>query len=110
VIGLSVLARGSIQDKLRWTFSLYDINNDGIITKDELARIIASIYDLMGKGVEPIIEESTSKDHVERVFQVLNRFISLFNSSSFITSSTKTDSFVSNQLKEDLFVFNLFVL
>ncbi|CAG2121281.1 unnamed protein product, partial [Medioppia subpectinata] len=33
VIGLSVLARGSIQDKLRWTFSLYDINNDGMITK-----------------------------------------------------------------------------
>ena len=48
VIGLSVLARGSIQDKLRWTFSLYDINGDGIITKDELSRIIGSIYDLMG--------------------------------------------------------------
>lgn len=71
MIGLSVLARGSVQDKLRWTFSLYDINNDGIITKDEITRIIASIYDLMGKSVEPMIEESTAKEHVERVFQVL---------------------------------------
>ncbi len=78
MIGLSVLARGSIQDKLRWTFSLYDINNDGIITKDELTRIIASIYDLMGKSVEPMIEESTSKEHVERVFQVFMSFTFLF--------------------------------
>ncbi|CAG2170947.1 unnamed protein product [Oppiella nova] len=71
VIGLSVLARGTVQDKLRWTFSLYDINNDGMITKDELSRIISAIYDLMGKSVEPMIEENTSRDHVERVFQFL---------------------------------------
>ena len=70
VIGLSVLARGSIQDKLRWTFSLYDINGDGIITKDELSRIIGSIYDLMGKSVEPIVEESTAKEHVDKLFEV----------------------------------------
>ncbi len=78
MIGLSVLARGSIQDKLRWTFSLYDINNDGVITKDELTRIIASIYDLMGKSVEPMIEECTSREHVERVFQVFMSFTFLF--------------------------------
>ncbi|XP_022701406.1 calsenilin-like isoform X2 [Varroa jacobsoni] len=29
VIGLSVLSRGSLQEKLRWTFNLYDINGDG---------------------------------------------------------------------------------
>jgi Ca2+-binding EF-hand superfamily protein len=65
-----VLARGSIQDKLRWTFSLYDINNDGIITKDELTLIIISIYELMGKSVEPMIEDYTAREHVEKVFQV----------------------------------------
>ena len=75
MIGLSVLARGSLQDKLRWTFSLYDINNDGIITKDELSKIVSSIYDLMGKSVEPMIDESTSKDTVERVFQVFFQII-----------------------------------
>ncbi|GFW32872.1 kv channel-interacting protein 4 [Trichonephila clavipes] len=70
VIGLSVLARGSLQEKLRWAFSLYDINGDGYITKDELSKIVQSIYELMGKAVEPMIEDHTTRDHVDRVFQV----------------------------------------
>ena len=36
VMGLSVLARGTLQEKLQWTFDLYDINRDGIITKVSL--------------------------------------------------------------------------
>lgn len=48
VIGLSVLTRGSIDDQLRWIFTLYDINADGVITRDELAKIVASVHDLMG--------------------------------------------------------------
>ncbi|PRD37046.1 UNVERIFIED_CONTAM: Calsenilin [Trichonephila clavipes] len=70
VIGLSVLARGSLQEKLRWVFSLYDINGDGYITKDEMSRIVTSIYDMMGKSMDPPLEESTTRDHVERVFQL----------------------------------------
>ncbi|XP_054167202.1 Kv channel-interacting protein 1-like [Oppia nitens] len=92
VIGLSVLARGTIKDKLRWTFSLYDINNDGMITKDELSRIVSSIYDLMGKSVEPMIEEQTSKDHVERVFQKLD-----INNDGFVT----VDQFLDYCLKDE---------
>ncbi|GFU53826.1 kv channel-interacting protein 4 [Nephila pilipes] len=72
VIGLSVLARGSLQEKLRWAFSLYDINGDGYITKDELSKIVQSIYELMGKAVEPMIEDHTTRDHVDRVFQKLD--------------------------------------
>jgi Ca2+-binding EF-hand superfamily protein len=102
VIGLSVLARGSIQDKLRWTFSLYDINNDGVITKDELTRIIASIYDLMGKSVEPMIEECTSREHVERVFQKLD-----LNNDGIITIDEFLDSCLKDEtITRSLEVFN----
>lgn len=34
MIGLSVLLRGSVTEKLRWAFNLYDINKDGYITKE----------------------------------------------------------------------------
>lgn len=34
VIGLSVLLRGTVTEKLRWAFNLYDINKDGYITKE----------------------------------------------------------------------------
>lgn len=49
VIGLSVLTRGTVDEQLRWIFTLYDINGDGVITRDELNRIVNSIHDLMGR-------------------------------------------------------------
>lgn len=49
VIGLSVLTRGTIEEQLRWIFTLYDTGGDGIITRDELNRVVNSIHDLMGK-------------------------------------------------------------
>uniref|UniRef100_A0A4X1VXY8 EF-hand domain-containing protein n=1 Tax=Sus scrofa TaxID=9823 RepID=A0A4X1VXY8_PIG len=34
VIGLSILLRGTVHEKLKWAFNLYDINKDGYITKE----------------------------------------------------------------------------
>lgn len=72
VMGLSVLARGSLHEKLQWAFSLYDINGDGIITKDEMLDIVSAIYDMMGRFAEPSVDEHTAKEHVERVFQKMD--------------------------------------
>ncbi|CAM1316766.1 KCNIP4 (predicted) [Pycnogonum litorale] len=72
VVGLSVLARGSLHEKLRWAFTLYDINGDGFITKDELGDIVNAIYDLMGRCSDPVIDDTTTKDHVDKVFQKLD--------------------------------------
>ena len=69
-MGLSVLARGTVREKLLWAFSLYDINGDGLITKEEMFDIVSAVYDLMGKCSEPCIEENTARDHVDKVFQV----------------------------------------
>ncbi|KAF7490550.1 Kv channel-interacting protein 4 [Sarcoptes scabiei] len=69
VIGLSVLFRGTVQDKLKWVFSLYDVNCDGIISKDDLSRVIISVYDLLGKSVYPQVDEATYKHHIDRVFK-----------------------------------------
>lgn len=38
VMGLSILLRGTIQEKLNWAFNLYDINKDGYITKEVRAN------------------------------------------------------------------------
>lgn len=32
--GLSVILRGTIDDRLNWAFNLYDLNKDGCITKE----------------------------------------------------------------------------
>lgn len=35
---LSILLRGTVHEKLRWTFNLYDINKDGYINKEVSAQ------------------------------------------------------------------------
>ena len=70
VMGLSVLSRGTLQERLQWAFNLYDINGDGFITKDEMTDIVSAIYEMMGRFSEPMIDENTAKEHVDRVFLV----------------------------------------
>jgi hypothetical protein len=52
-VGLSVLARGTMTERLEWAFNLYDINRDGLITREEMLNIISAIYELMGRFCEP---------------------------------------------------------
>lgn len=72
LIGLSVLSRGTLDEKLRWIFNLYDINRDGKVTKDELLLVVTSVYELMGSFTDPIIDSNTPRQHVEIVFKKLN--------------------------------------
>lgn len=70
VQGLSILSRGTLEEKLCWTFSLYDINCDGQITKEEMTDIVTAIYNLMGHPVEEKIDDDRIKAKVDRIFDV----------------------------------------
>ncbi|XP_017341256.1 Kv channel-interacting protein 1 isoform X1 [Ictalurus punctatus] len=73
VIALSVLLRGSTQEKLQWTFNLYDINRDGYINKKEMMDIVSAIYDMMGKYTYPAMKTDTPKQHVDAFFQKMDK-------------------------------------
>ncbi|XP_044039554.1 Kv channel-interacting protein 4 isoform X2 [Siniperca chuatsi] len=73
VMGLSILLRGTIQEKLNWAFNLYDINKDGYITKEEMLDIMKAIYDMMGKCTYPVLKEETPRQHVEVFFQKMDK-------------------------------------
>ncbi|KAH8421296.1 hypothetical protein KR009_000367 [Drosophila setifemur] len=72
VQGLSILSRGSVEEKLRWTFSLYDINGDGFITREEMTDIVTAIYELMGRLPDDCPEEEKIKGKVEHIFQKMD--------------------------------------
>ncbi|XP_025932048.1 Kv channel-interacting protein 4-like isoform X3 [Apteryx rowi] len=73
VVGLSVLLRGTVHEKLNWAFNLYDINKDGYITKEEMLEIMKSIYDMMGRCTYPILKDNAPAEHVEMFFQKMDR-------------------------------------
>jgi len=45
---LAMLRRGTLEEKLVWTFHLYDLNGDGLLSREEIRDVTTSIYSLVG--------------------------------------------------------------
>ncbi|XP_074598897.1 frequenin-1-like [Brevipalpus obovatus] len=70
---LSVTSRGNLEEKLVWAFKLYDVDNDGYITRAEMASIVESIYAMLGNQKLPEDEEETPQERVNRIFDQLDK-------------------------------------
>jgi Ca2+-binding EF-hand superfamily protein len=73
LIWLSDVSRGDTLEKLQWTFKLYDVNEDGLLTRGDIVCIIRSVFLLMGKRREADDEELIHSK-VDAFFQVRNLF------------------------------------
>ncbi|PKK17376.1 Kv channel interacting protein 3, calsenilin [Columba livia] len=72
-VGLSVLLRGTVRQRLEWAFNLYDLNKDGCVTKEEMLRVIKSIYAMLGRSTRPPLRDSVPAEHLEIFFQKMDR-------------------------------------
>lgn len=48
---LSIASRGSVEEKLKWSFKMYDRDNDGNISYKDLLTIVKAIYRMVGTQV-----------------------------------------------------------
>ena len=67
---LSQASRGTVQEKLRWIFCLYDLNGDGYISKAEMTSVAGAIYDMLGRHASPPIDDQTAGQHIDQIFHV----------------------------------------
>eukprot|EP01103_Thecamoeba_quadrilineata_P020119 TRINITY_DN8474_c0_g1_i1.p1 TRINITY_DN8474_c0_g1~~TRINITY_DN8474_c0_g1_i1.p1 ORF type:complete len:187 (-),score=29.75 TRINITY_DN8474_c0_g1_i1:54-614(-) len=51
VHALSIMTRGTPEEKLEFGFNMYDIDKNGFITKDEMSQVVDSFYKLVGPMV-----------------------------------------------------------
>ncbi|XP_011253457.1 Kv channel-interacting protein 1 isoform X1 [Camponotus floridanus] len=71
---LSKVSRGSVEEKLQWVFGLYDLDGDGLISKEEMLDVVGSIYEMLGRYTQPQILEPhvAAREHVDRIFHLMD--------------------------------------
>ncbi|XP_055853092.1 Kv channel-interacting protein 1 [Episyrphus balteatus] len=72
LVTLSTLLRGSVYERLRWTFKLYDLNGDGRISRSELAEVVLAIHELMGRRSHQMEDDRKAREQIDRVFRKLD--------------------------------------
>ncbi|KAH6948605.1 hypothetical protein HPB50_025226 [Hyalomma asiaticum] len=72
---LSVTSRGNVEEKLLWAFKLYDVDNDGFITREEMYNIVDAIYEMLNQDNKLSLEEfKEGSKHDPKIVQALSLY------------------------------------
>ncbi|CAF1556287.1 unnamed protein product [Rotaria sp. Silwood1] len=95
LIGLSTLCRGTIEDRLKWIFKLYDNKKTGRLTKDDFHVIICAVHSLLGNASNRHNNYIITQEHTTKVFQKFDQ-----KNQGYIT----IDDFISICLQDPMIV------
>ncbi|EGV62676.1 Calcium-binding protein NCS-1 [Yamadazyma tenuis] len=73
IVALSVTSRGSMDQKINWSFRLYDHNKTGKLTYDDILIIVNAVYKMIGSMVALPPDEKTPELRTQKFFRLLNK-------------------------------------
>ncbi|CAF3972331.1 unnamed protein product [Rotaria magnacalcarata] len=72
ILTLSVLCRGTIEEKLRWIFRFYDFHSEGHLTRANISEMILSLNELVGSSGHSVTIEHDIQKHVDEIFECID--------------------------------------
>ena len=68
------MSRRGNNNRQKGAFRLYDLDNDGTITKTEMTQIVEAIFSMVGNQKDQMPnEDNTPEKRVERIFQLMDK-------------------------------------
>ncbi|XP_057709579.1 guanylyl cyclase-activating protein 2-like [Corythoichthys intestinalis] len=99
VAAIHLVLRGKLEDKLKWSFKVYDRDGNGCLEKEEVGHILKIIYKLK-KHSDPSTTENI-EDICDRIFSILDKNDDSQISLEEFMEGAEKDPWVLEQLRLD---------
>ncbi|XP_040201512.1 guanylyl cyclase inhibitory protein [Rana temporaria] len=102
VTAISMLAHGTPEEKLRWSFKLYDKDGDGAITRSEMLEIMRAVYKMSVAASLTKVNPMTAEECTNRIFIRLDKDQNAIISLQEFVDGSLGDEWVRQMLECDL--------
>lgn len=100
ICAIAVSAKGKLEEKLEWVFTMYDLDGDGYIGRDDLLEILRSIYQMVGASMVDVpADESTPEARSAKMFALMDANKDDKLSLEEFVNGAKNDQSILNLLK-----------
>ncbi|XP_023693006.2 recoverin b [Paramormyrops kingsleyae] len=75
MVALHLTSSGQTMQKLEWAFSLYDVDRNGIVSKNEIQEIVTSIFNMISEEDKKNLpdEENTPEKRADKIWDLFGK-------------------------------------
>ncbi|XP_064192306.1 guanylyl cyclase-activating protein 2-like [Anguilla rostrata] len=102
VAAVHLVLRGKLEDKLKWSFKVYDRDGDGQLEKHEVRHLIKTIYAIRKHSGQTKSDDLSPDQICNRIFELVDKNKDGHISLDEFMEGAQKDEWVMNHLKLDV--------